>query len=334
VVTHYKSCTIKPSGKTNKPKTQRTTMKAMADFEALHREGCKTAVANICHLKDLQNEIEERLRNRQFDQEFAKEHIFRFKFAPPSELTDAQSIIIIAMPRLPTKAIFNWKQIRKAFILPPTYTAYDQKRLHVEALVADAVGKLGYHISPPNLPLRLLAARCGLTRYGRNNIAYVEGMGSFMRLTAVYSDMPPTGDVWVESQMMPQCQSCDLCQNACPTGAISSERFLLHAEKCITYHNEKRGNIPFPSWIDPAWHNCIVGCMKCQAACPQNKPYLSQVGETVEFTSDETRLLLQGASVKQIPPETWEKLRLLSLTDYLEELPRNLSVLLNKPNGT
>lgn len=301
----------------------------MVDFGLLHREGCKVKFVSVEHLEELQAEIMQRHSKQEFDLLFAKEYLPRFKFQAPAEL-DAKSIIILAMPRPPTKAIFNYKGTKRAFILPPTYTAYDEKRLHIEALVAKAVGALGYRIATPYLPLKLLAARSGLARYGRNNIAYVEGMGSFMRLTAVYSDMPITEDHWGETEVMPQCQNCNLCQNACPTDAISADRFLLHAERCITYHNEKDSDIPFPDWITPEWHNCLIGCMKCQAACPQNQPYLKQVGETAEFSEEETELLLKGTPSEKIPAATLQKMKLLGLTDYFSMMPRNLSVLLNK----
>jgi epoxyqueuosine reductase len=167
-----------------------------------------------------------------------------------------------------------------------------------------------------------------LAEYGRNNIAYVEGMGSFMRLTAVYSDMPCESDSWQEPKTMSHCRDCNLCRKACPTGAISSERFLLHAEKCLTYHNEREAEIPFPVWIKPEWHNCIVGCIRCQAACPENKPFLNIVGETAEFTEEETRLLLKAVPTERLPKSTTAKMKLLSLTDYYKELPRNLGALL------
>ena len=307
-------------------------MDSMVDFGSLLQEGCKVKAVSVEHLAELQAEIMRRYGDGEFDVEFANEYIPRFKFQPPADL-DAKSIIVVAMPRPPTRAVFNYKGIKRTFILPPTYTAYDEKRLHIENLVEKAVGAEGFRIATPNLPLKLLAAQSGLTKYGRNNIAYVEGMGSFMRLTAVYTDMPTTEDNWGKAEVMPQCQNCNLCQNACPTGAIQNDRFLLHAERCLTYHNEKPGDIPFPSWITPEWHNCVIGCMKCQAACPQNRPYLKQVGEIVEFTEEETELLLKGTRSEKIPAATIQKMKLLSLTDYVSMLPRNLSVLINKPSS-
>ncbi len=303
-------------------------MNADEAFRGLAEENLTFRIASTIHLPELQREIETRRDQGQFDLEFARTYLYRFKFAPPDELKDAKSIIVVAMPRPITKAIFNWQGKKRVFILPPTYTAYDEKRLHVERLVAQAVGREGYRVATPNLPLKLLANRTGLVMYGKNNIAYAQGMGSFMRLTAVYSDMPCESDNWQEPKIMPRCRNCDLCQTACPTGAISADRFLLHAERCLTFRNEMKGQIPFPAWIKPEWHNCIVGCIRCQAACPENKPYLNVVGETVEFTEQETKLMLAGTLPAQLPADTVAKMKSLSLLDYINELPRNLGALL------
>lgn len=298
------------------------------DFGAIEREKCKFKVVSTSHIANLQHEIESRRDQGQFDNEFAKQYMFSFKFAPPEELKTAKSIIVVATPRPPTKAVFCWNGKRRVFILPPTYTAYDEKRIHIERLLTEVVGWKGYKVATPNLPLKLLAVCSGLAKYGRNNIAYVSGMGSFMRLTAVYSDMPCKNDEWHRPEIMVNCSSCNLCLKACPTGAISKNRFLLNAEKCITFHNEKDGKIPFPKWIKPEWHNCLIGCIRCQAVCPENKPYLDNFGETAEFDEQETELLLKGTSREQMPIDTLKKMQLLSLMDYFNEIPRNLSVLL------
>jgi epoxyqueuosine reductase len=36
------------------------------------------------------------------------------------------------------------------------------------------------------LPLKSLAVRSGLAAYGRNNVCYVPGMGSFLELVGLY----------------------------------------------------------------------------------------------------------------------------------------------------
>ena len=298
------------------------------NFDRLLKENFKVSIVSTSHLVELEQEIKSRWNKSEFNEEFSGEYLPRFKFAPPPELANAQSLIVVAMPRPLTRAIFIWKGKSQSFILPPTYTAYDEKRIYVERAVAEEVRKYSYKVATAMLPLKLLAVRSGLAKYGRNNIAYVSGMGSFMRLTAVYSDKPCEKDSWQEARVMKRCETCDICSKACPTDAIAPDRFLLKAEKCLTYHNEKKGSIPFPKWIKPSWHNCIIGCISCQAVCPENKQFLQWVGETAEFDEAETKLLLKGVPIEQIPASTMEKMKLLSLTDYFDMLPRNLSALL------
>jgi epoxyqueuosine reductase len=130
--------------------------------------------------------------------------------------------------------------------------------------------------------------------------------------------------------MLQACEKCDLCRRACPTGAIPSDRFLLRAERCISYHNEKKGDIPFPSWMDVRWHNCIEGCMRCQRACPVDKHFLDWVEDEEEFSEEETALLLEGASRERLHEETVRKLANLDILNDLGILPRNLGVFFRK----
>ena len=48
---------------------------------------------------------------------------------------------------------------------------------------------------------------CGLAVYGRNNIAYVEGLGSHFRLSAFYSNLPTETDIWRKPRMMERCRT-------------------------------------------------------------------------------------------------------------------------------
>jgi epoxyqueuosine reductase len=304
-------------------------MNSSVDLHNLAEKNCKFRIVSIRHLPDLRYELEHRQKRGEVSSQITNEYLFRFRFALPDELPDAQSLIIVAASMPLTKATFNWKGNRRTFILPPTYTDEDGKRHWIERTLADAVGKKGYRTAAAKLPLKLLAARSGLAFYGRNNIAYVSGMGSFLGLTAVYSDVPCEQDSWQEPQLMKRCETCSsLCQKSCPTGAIAGDRFLLRAERCLTYHNERAGSIPFPKWIDPSWHNSIIGCMCCQAVCPENTPFLKQFGKAAEFDEEETELLLNGTKLESIPALTMSKMKMLSLTDYLNELPRNLFALL------
>jgi epoxyqueuosine reductase len=128
--------------------------------------------------------------------------------------------------------------------------------------------------------------------------------------------------------MMEACQKCQACQRACPTGAINTDRFLLHAERCLTFRNEKPGEVPFPDWVVPSWHNCLVGCMHCQRVCPENKELRDTVVGDYVFSEEETRLLLERVPQEHLPSETLTRLEQLDLIELLDIIPRNLSALL------
>lgn len=296
----------------------------------LSRRGYRARVVSVEHLPALQAEIQERLRQGALDPEFYQLRLSWFKFQLPEDLPHAQSLIVVAVPRPSTQATFTWNKRRRSLLLPPTYTAYDEITQQVENLVGALLTKSGYRVAKTGLPLKLLAARSGLTQYGRNNIGYAPGMGSFLQLVAVYSDMPCPEDTWQEAQMMPACEHCELCRKACPTGAIPSDRFLLRAERCIVFHNERPGTIPFPSWMDPSWHNCVLGCMRCQRVCPVDKTFLRWLGKREAFSERETALLLNGVPREKLPAKTLAKLQHLSIAEDLDKLPRNLSVFFPK----
>jgi len=172
--------------------------------------------------------------------------------------------------------------------------------------------------------LKLLAVRSGLGSYGRNNICYIQDSGSFCRLVAFYTDYPCEGGVWFESQMMEDCKNCSACVRVCPTGAITPDRFLIRTERCLTFFNERKGK--FPSWVNPSWHQCIFGCMRCQSVCPQNKKFLSWVKDTESFSEKETALFLEGVPIDQISLVTQNKIERLSMVEEFDLLARNLRV--------
>ena len=296
----------------------------------LKEGGYQGRIVSIQRLRDLQEEIEGRYRQCLFDEEFYQERLAWFDFRIPYSLPETTSLIVVAVPRPQSHVVFTWNGESRALMLPPTYVAYEETRRMMEDLLAEILDTKGYRITSTKLPLKLLAVRSGLGFYGRNNICYVPGMGSFLQLVAVYSDLPCPKDSWREVRMMERCQNCHACQLKCPTGAIPSDRFLLRAERCIVFHNEKKGNIPFPTWMGPSWHNCLVGCLHCQKVCPENKDFLQWIEGREEFSEEETALLLQGVTLDHLPTATVRKLKKLGLITYIDSLPRNLGVFFRK----
>ena len=299
-------------------------------YARLGKRGYQGRVVSIHHLQDLHQDIEGRFAQGAFDQDFYRERLTFFEFEPPEDLAAALSIIVVAVPRPQHRVVFHSNGKELALIIPPTYVGYTEISRQVAGLIAEWLAPEGYRVASTMLPLKTLATRSGLSEYGRNNISYVPGMGSFYQLVAVYSDLPCLEDEWGDPRMLARCQTCKACMKQCPTEAISSERFLLHAERCIVFHNEKPGEIRFPSWIEPAAHNCLIGCMLCQKYCPEDKVFLDWVEDAEEFSDQETSLLLRGVTPDQLPKVTTEKLEHLELLDALDQMPRKLGIFLRK----
>lgn len=308
-------------------------MKNRSDLlDKLNERGYPYRIVPVTHIRDLEKEIKGQHARGWFDEEFYQIRLAGFHFSPPEGLPSPRSLIIVAVPRPQTQAVFRWKGKRVPLILPPTYTDYRRIAEKVETLVTEMLSPAGYHAVRTFAPLKLLAVHSGLGAYGRNNICYVPGLGSFLELVGLYSDLPPIEDPWQELQMMETCENCRACLHHCPTGAITEERFLLHAERCIVFHNEKPSEIPFPAWLNPAWHNCLEGCMHCQSVCPEDKNFWDWIEEKEEFSEEETALLLKGGPLEALAAETVRKLERLDIQNDLALFPRNLEVLLAKEN--
>ena len=282
-------------------------------------------------LHDLREGIEIHHRQGLLDETLFRKYLSGFVFNPPEGLPEAQSLIVVAVPDHQTRFTFTWNGKRIPLIVPPTYLHWRRTDQRAEDALVEILEPEGHRVAQAALPKKLLAVRSGLAAYGKNNVTYVPGMGSFHRLVAFYSDLSCQQDDWREPKMIERCQKCVACLRHCPTGAITSERFLLRAERCITFHNEQPSDVPFPAWFDASWHNCLVGCFHCQRVCPENKAFLDWIEEGPEFSAGETALLMEGVPLAQLPAETIRKLEQSDLVGLLDSLPRNLKVLLERP---
>lgn len=297
-------------------------------FQRLEGHGYRARAVGIQRLCDLQEEIASRHREGLLDEAFFHQRLAGFAFSPPESLPGARSLIVVAVRQSQIRFTFVWNGRQVPLVVPPTYLHQQETDKQVAETLAETLGTIGYRVTLAALPKKLLAVCSGLAAYGKNNITYIAGMGSFHRLVAFYSDLPCEQDDWQEPKMMERCRKCLACLRSCPTGAIATDRFLLRAERCIVLHNEEPSDVPFPVWLDPSWHNCLVGCLHCQRVCPENKQVMSWIEEGATFSSEETNLLLEGVPLDRLPTPMVEKLEQWDLVDLLDVLPRNLRILL------
>ena len=294
--------------------------------EVLNQHGCRARIVKVERLRALREEIAQLREDGAFGAEFYENDLAWMDY-DTGKLPGAKSLIVIAIPQPAFRLTFHKLGMPRGVILPSTYAFYDLDKV-VEALVEGALQDEAHTLTMIQPPLKLLAARSGLSRYGRNNITYVEGMGSFNRLVAWLTDLETPEDAWQEAERMPECDHCTQCLKACPTGCIEVGHRVVHADACMTRINES--GEPFPEWVDSAWVNAAVGCMSCQAVCPKNKPFLEPADWEDSFDEAETALLLGRAPLESLSEKTREALKKLSMIGYYKTgaLSRNLKILL------
>lgn len=295
-------------------------------YARLTQEKLRGRIVSGQHLQELRDDLKSKHAQGLFNQRFYDEWIQALVLGPLEKSAAAKSLIIVAVPQPQYRVVFNWRGGSHAFIIPPTYFYHMDEP--VKKILQEILDPYGYQLWDISPPKKLLAVRSGLGRYGKNNLCYIQDLGTFHRLLAFSSDMPCPQDDWHDIQMLDECRDCSACQRACPTGAISDERFLLHAELCITFHNESDRD--FPDWLRPEWHNTLVGCILCQKVCPVNKPFVDWIHDTCEFSEKETAQIIDRIPIEQFSPHTMQKIKDIYFDGSTDAFGRNLRALLSK----
>jgi len=286
--------------------------------------GEKLQVFPAGRLQDIQIEIEDFRANEDLNgfHKWITTNLYKFDL-PAAEFT-IRSIFLMAIPHPFYANVGFVRNGKKYQFVSLVVSEIDQTESELTSILAAQ----GYQIKPAiDLPLKRLAVKSGLAVYGRNNICYVDGMGSSFLFAAYFSDLPCETADWLELRLAERCANCQACFNNCPTGAIRRERFLIDNERCLSNLNESPGE--FPAWLPETAHHCLYDCLKCQAICPMNKDILQNIGEPVEFDEEETSMLLAGNPLDTFSSEFQEKARRLGIERWFSNIPRNLRVLMD-----
>lgn len=294
----------------------------------------KYKTLSVTHLDELQEDINRlRRENKLSTNKTYQGYLDELKFALPEDFPDARSIIIVAVFDKPMRTHFNYNGKMYQVIIPPGYyipPMYSEADLR-KNILNDVIKEPGFRIERTfQVHMKLLAVRSGLGKYGRNNLCYVDGMGSLLKLIAYFTDFQFEVDNWNDIQMMDLCGNCRGCMNKCPNGCIRENEFIVDIDKCITLYNEIDG--VFPEWMGKDTHNALFGCMRCQQFCPANKSIINLYEKFDNITEEETTKILNGKSDDDLLESIVKKLRIAKDTDSLKQyfpvLSRNLQILL------
>jgi epoxyqueuosine reductase len=293
----------------------------------LKEYGAECRMVSASHIPELESEYNFSLANSKIDKQFLKTCIQNYiDFTVLKKYPSICSLFIIATPSPEVEIEFCHDGTTHCLIIPPHYSDRLKVTGNIKNMTSQIFESNGYRTFSVVLPKKLIAVHSGLAIYGKNNISYVSGMGSYHRLTVFASDLPSDEDSWQNLQLLERCSKCKACQNNCPTAAIGADHFIISAERCLTYVNEQLE--PFPKWLDSKSHNSIIGCMRCQSICPENIKYQSSEENKDKFSETETSLILKGFPFEKLPANLQLKLHKLSLKRYYKHLARNIKVLI------
>jgi epoxyqueuosine reductase len=288
---------------------------------------------SVSHFSDLQAEIGSRKQSGKLSNNAVyRSYLNALNFELPPDFQEARSVIVMAVLTKVMHVYFHLNGEKHEILLPHYYdTGLTVSMLKNEAL-KNILPEAGPRLErTATVHLKLLAVRSGLGRYGRNNIFYADGLGSFVSLYALLTDHVFEEDNWHELSMLEQCENCSVCLKRCPTGAIRKDNFVIDVEKCITLYNELEGDLP--EWIPDNAHNALMGCLLCQSSCPANHEAIRSIGYLDEITEDETRQFLSGNPDEAVMRSISKKLKLPYMPgakDVYDTFRRNLSLLLPK----
>lgn len=144
------------------------------------------------------------------------------------------------------------------------------------------------------------AQKTGIGWAGKNTLLINPKAGSYYFLAELILDLELPADDPIKDY----CGTCRRCIEACPTGAISPEGYLLDASRCISYLTiELREAIPLE--FRGNMENWMFGCDICQEVCPWNR--FSQPHEEPAFAPREGLLKMTKQQWEEITEEVFQQ---------------------------
>jgi epoxyqueuosine reductase len=286
----------------------------------------------VSRFRELQAEYDKSLASPLCSQVKAfRDQVAKLSFKIPADFPTAKSVIVVAAFTKSMYARFTVDGAQFRVLVPPQYYADDMNAARLRGIVQKEIVKNTNNrivdISE-SVPLKLLAARSGLGLYGKNNLIFVDGMGSYNLLYAFLTDYAFPEDSWTQMDILGRCRRCDHCVRSCPTSCFVQGSLPINIDRCVTLFNERPG--VFPNWMLRSSHTALMGCVRCQDSCPEDGGY-AEISEMLEDVSeDETRKILKGMADDALLKSLQRKLRQFRPTASKEAFPiltRNLSVL-------
>lgn len=202
--------------------------------EWAEEHGYRAAQGPGALLVEVHREIQGRMDAGQFDPEFTRIELGWLDDTPDQLDARHRSVIVVAVPRPAHTVTFTLPGGPVQARIPPGKVEASQIIARVKAQLLETFPALAGSLQLIRSGSKALAGKLGLTAYGRNNLTYIEGIGSFFQLMVFSAEAPCEPRAPRELAQMPGCPDCNFCQDQCPTGAIAEDRFPSGASAAWT----------------------------------------------------------------------------------------------------
>jgi epoxyqueuosine reductase len=289
--------------------------------ETALKDGFYLRTVPVARLKDLRADIEA-FQNAEELNRFQQWILSRYIYEAPPLPFEVRSVIV-AVNRCHSFAEVTFHQNGRAYLVYSP-TPLDTSAGDTETYIKNALEQGGYHMAAVEgwLPIKRFAVQSSLAEYGKNNITYVPGLGSYVSYSVYFSDVEPDADEWRPVVTAKACDGCVSCREHCPTGAIRPDRFLIDNLYCLSAFNEDGGD-EFEPFVPKDIHHTTINCLRCQYSCPMNAEANKNTAPAVSFDEAETALLLGEDPYDQLPEALRQKCAPLGF-DGIPGLKRNL----------
>jgi epoxyqueuosine reductase len=162
------------------------------------------------------------------------------------------------------------------------------------------------------------AEEAGLGWIGKNGNLIHRQRGSWLLIGHLLIGLELPADQPAQSL----CGRCNLCLQACPTGALP-EPFVVDARRCIAFHTIENRDPELPEAIGKQLHGWVAGCDLCQEVCPWNRqpleptsdpdlqprPWLLnlQAQEALAWSDQDWEERLRASALRRIKPWMWRR---------------------------
>ena len=122
------------------------------------------------------------------------------------------------------------------------------------------------HVDTGPLCERGFTLRAGLGVRGLNGMVLSPRFGAFWNIGLLVTTLEMAGDAAVADFVVPMCEGCGRCVEACPGGALSAAG--VDYTKCASYISQKKGELEV--WEAETLGKALYGCDVCAEVCPHS----------------------------------------------------------------